>query len=217
MDRTPELMMSDAFAAVPLADQQRLLAPGRRHDAVASHAYAASAAYFAELNGHSTLLDRLLYADMKAYLVELLMKQDQMSMAASIESRVPFLDHELVEHVVAMPTRFKVRGLTTKAVLREALRDRIPREILGRRKLGFPVPFGRWAKERFPAVVRDSILGPRARARGLFDPAPLARLVDEHEAGAANHADRLWLLLNLEMWQRIFLDGDEPAAVPGHA
>src|ERR1700720_899539 len=93
---------------------------------------------------HGPALQRLLHADLQTYLVELLMKQDQMSMAASIESRVPFLDHELVEHGGAIADRFKIHGLTTKAVLREALRSRVPREILRRRKLGFPVPFGRW-------------------------------------------------------------------------
>ena len=113
------------------------------------------------------------HADLQTYLVELLMKQDQMSMAASIESRVPFLDHELVEHVVRTPVRFKIRGLTTKAILREALRDRVPREILHRRKLGFPVPFGRWARERFAPLIRDTILGPRALgARDVRTPSP---------------------------------------------
>ena len=160
---------------------------------------------------------RMSHADLQTYLVELLMKQDQMSMAASIESRVPFLDHELVEHVVRMPDRFKVRGLTTKAVLREALRDRVPREILHRRKLGFPVPFGRWAREQFATSVRSTVVGPRALARGLFDRSALERLVAEHESGAVNHADRLWLLLNLELWQRVYLDGEEPEALPASA
>jgi asparagine synthase (glutamine-hydrolysing) len=158
-------------------------------------------------------LDRMSHADLQTYLVELLMKQDQMSMAASIESRVPFLDHELVEHVVRTPAQFKIRGLTTKAILREALRDRVPREILQRRKLGFPVPFGRWARERFAPFIRTTILGPRALARGMFAREPLERLVSEHAAGTANHADRLWVLLNLEIWQRIFLDGEDPATV----
>jgi len=158
-------------------------------------------------------LDRMSHADLQTYLVELLMKQDQMSMAASIESRVPFLDHELVEHVVRTQAQYKIRGLTTKAILREALRDRVPSEILRRRKLGFPVPFGRWARERFAPLIRDTILGPRALARGMFAREPLERLVAEHEAGIANHADRLWLLLNLEIWQRIFLDGEDPATV----
>ena len=158
-------------------------------------------------------LERMSHADLQTYLVELLMKQDQMSMAASIESRVPFLDHELVEHVVRTPVEFKIRGLTTKAVLREALRDCVPRDILRRRKLGFPVPFGRWARRRFAPLVRNAVLGPRTLARGLFAREPLERLVAEHEAGTANHADRLWLLLNLEIWQRIFLDGEDPATV----
>jgi asparagine synthase (glutamine-hydrolysing) len=156
-------------------------------------------------------------ADLQTYVVELLMKQDQMSMAASIESRVPFLDHELVEHVVRMPSRFKIRGWKAKAVLRKALEHRVPRPILTRRKLGFPVPFGRWARERFADSLRATILGPRAMARGLFDRRPLEALVAEHEAGAANHADRLWLLLNLELWQRIFLDGEDPASVSAGA
>ena len=160
---------------------------------------------------------RMSHADLQTYLVELLMKQDQMSMAASIESRVPFLDHELVEHVVRTPDRFKVRGLTTKAVLREALRDRVPREILHRRKLGFPVPFGRWAREQFAASIRSTIVGPRALARGLFEGSALKRLVAEHESGAANHADRLWLLLNLELWQRVYLDGEGPNELPASA
>ena len=92
----------------------------------------------------TSLLDRLLYTDTATYLHELLMKQDQMSMAASIESRVPFLDHKLVEFAAALPSRAKLRGLTTKWILREAMRDRLPREILTRPKMGFPVPLAKW-------------------------------------------------------------------------
>jgi asparagine synthase (glutamine-hydrolysing) len=167
--------------------------------------------------GPGSTLDRMSRADLQTYVVELLMKQDQMSMAASIESRVPFLDHELVEHVVRMPSRFKIRGWKAKAVLRKALEHRVPRPILTRRKLGFPVPFGRWAREGFADSLRATILGPRAMARGLFDRRPLEALAAQHEAGAANHADRLWLLLNLELWQRIFLDGEDPASVSAGA
>jgi asparagine synthase (glutamine-hydrolysing) len=168
--------------------------------------------YFEETPGST--LDRMSHVDLQTYLVELLMKQDQMSMAASVESRVPFLDHRLVEHVVRTPDRFKIHGLTTKVLLREALRDRIPKEILRRRKLGFPVPFGRWAREQFAPLVRATLLSPQARARGILDARVVERFVAEHEAGVANHSDRLWILLNLEMWQRIFLDGEDPAAVP---
>ena len=195
------------FAVFPEPWRRALVADRRLADA--TDPYREQMRYFAEAPGST--LERMSHADLQTYLVELLMKQDQMSMAASVESRVPFLDHQLVEHVVRMPVEFKVRGITTKVVLREALRKRIPREILRRRKLGFPVPLGRWARERYAPLIRETILGPRALARGMFERPVLERLVTEHESGAANHTDRLWLLLNLEMWHRIFIDGEDPA------
>ncbi|MGZ4201761.1 MAG: asparagine synthetase B family protein, partial [Thermoleophilaceae bacterium] len=161
--------------------------------------------------GAGTSLERMSRADLQTFVVELLMKQDQMSMAASIESRVPFLDHALVEHVAAMPGRFRLRGLRTKAVLRDAARDLVPGEILRRRKMGFPVPVGRWLRGPSWPLVEELVLGERALARGLFEPAALRRLANEHRSGAARHGERLWLLANLELWQRIFIDGERPA------
>jgi asparagine synthase (glutamine-hydrolysing) len=152
-------------------------------------------------------------ADLQTYLVRLLMKQDKMSMAASIESRVPYLDPALVEHVVGLPARLKLRGFTTKAVLREALKTLVPPEILARRKMGFPVPVGRWLRTRFWPMVEEFVLGPRTLERGLFDPAVLRLLADEHRREGAEHGDRLWLLITLEIWQRVFVDGEEAAAV----
>ncbi len=167
--------------------------------------------------GHGGMLERMSAADLQTYLVELLMKQDQMSMAASIESRVPFLDHTLVEHVVRMPAALKLRGWQTKAVLRAALEHVVPRPILTRRKMGFPVPVGRWLRGPFWPVVEEFVLGPRAMARGLFDAARLRQLAGEHRAGIANHGDRLWLLVNLEIWHRVFVDGEDAAAVTAAA
>jgi asparagine synthase (glutamine-hydrolysing) len=197
------------FAVFPESWRRALMVDQRLLEA--TDPYREQMRCFAEAPGST--LERMSHADLQTYLVELLMKQDQMSMAASVESRVPFLDHRLVEHVVRMPVEFKVHGITTKVVLREALRKRIPREILRRRKLGFPVPLGRWARERHAPLIRETILGPRALARGIFERRVLERLVTEHESGAANHTDRLWLLLNLEMWHRIFIDGEDLAAV----
>jgi asparagine synthase (glutamine-hydrolysing) len=154
-------------------------------------------------------LDRMSHADLQTYLVELLMKQDQMSMAASLESRVPFLDHELVERVVAIPSRFKLKGFTTKAVLREALKDLVPAPILSRKKMGFPVPIGRWLREKYWPLVQELVLSPRALSRGHFRPEAITRLANEHRDGKADHGDRLWLLLNLELWQRRFLEGEK--------
>jgi len=153
------------------------------------------------------------HADLQTYLVELLMKQDQMSMAASVESRVPYLDHELVEHIVSIPSQFKLRGWQTKVVLREALRGLVPREILTRKKMGFPVPIGRWFRGPFWPIVQEFVLGPRALERGLFHPGFLRRLVEEHRSGIREHGDRLWLLVNLELWQRIFLDGEDISTI----
>jgi asparagine synthase (glutamine-hydrolysing) len=140
--------------------------------------------------------------------VELLMKQDQMSMAASIESRVPFLDHHLVEFAAQLPPRMKLRGLTTKWILREAVKDLLPRSILTRPKMGFPVPFGAWLRGTGADLARDVLLDTRARQRGVTDPAAVADLIDRHAAGAADGADALWSLMNLELWYRTFIDGD---------
>jgi asparagine synthase (glutamine-hydrolysing) len=173
--------------------------------------YAVQLQCYADAEG--SILDRLSRTDLQTYLHELLMKQDQMSMAASIESRVPFLDDRLVEHVAALPSDLKVRMWQTKAIFREAVRDLIPPDILARKKMGFPVPVGRWLREGFWPVVQEFVLSPRATSRGLFDRASLARMADEHRAGRGRHGDRLWLLVNLEIWQRIFCEGEDPAAV----
>jgi len=158
-------------------------------------------------------LDRMGRLDLQTYLLELLMKQDQMSMAASIESRVPFLDDHVVDYVAALPGHFKVRGWQTKAVLRAAVADLIPPAILARPKMGFPVPFGGWLRGAFTSVVDEFLLGGRARARRLFNPDAVRQLAAEHRSGSRAHGDRLWLLVNLEMWQRIFLDGEPPEDV----
>jgi asparagine synthase (glutamine-hydrolysing) len=214
MDRTPEAMFLDNFAAVPLADQHVLLAPSQRAGATPSRAYAASMAYFNGLNGHSSLLDRLLYTDIKTYLVELLMKQDQMSMATSVESRVPFLDHKLVEFAAALPDRWKLSGWTTKRILRESMKGVLPDSILNRPKMGFPVPFARWTQGRWNIVVRDILLDRRARERGLFDASAVARLLEDHAAGRTQGGDRIWTLLNVELWYRTFIDKEGIQTLP---
>ncbi|MBV9240785.1 MAG: asparagine synthase (glutamine-hydrolyzing) [Acidobacteria bacterium] len=153
------------------------------------------------------VLDKLLYADTKTYLHELLMKQDQMSMAASIESRVPFLDHKLAEFTARMPRSMKLRRGTTKWVLREAMKDILPAEIVDRPKMGFPVPLGRWLRGEFKKVVDEYVLSTRARERGIFDEQYVRQLVSEHNAGQ-DHDERLWALINFEIWQRTFVDGE---------
>ncbi len=208
LESGPRALFCENFSVFPTAVQRQLLADPTRLDLRDPHADALR--YFADAPGGT--LDRMSHADLQTYLVELLMKQDQMSMAASVESRVPFLDHEFVEYVAAMPGRFKLRGWQTKAVLREALRDVVPPAVLTRKKMGFPVPVGRWLRGPFWPVVQEFVLGSRALQRGLFEPDAVRRLAEQHRAGVAEHGDRLWLLTNLEIWQRVFLDGED---VPG--
>ncbi len=201
----PRGLFFENFAVFPTWMQRDLWADGARF--AGTDPYAEALRLYGE--GPGGRLERMGRADMQTYLVELLMKQDQMSMAASVESRVPFLDHEFVEHVSAMPGHFKVRGWRTKAALREAVRELVPRAILTRPKMGFPVPVGRWLRGRFWPLVEEFVLGHRALERGFFNPVALERLAMEHRQGLREHGDRLWLLVNLELWQRVFLDGDD--------
>ena len=129
-------------------------------------------------------------------------------MAASIESRVPFLDHKLVEFSTALPDRMKLRGWTTKYVLREAMKTLLPETILNRPKMGFPVPLSRWFRAEFSTLLDEYVVGQRTLARGLFQADFLHRIVQEHATGKADHMERLWTLVNFEMWQRQFLDGE---------
>jgi asparagine synthase (glutamine-hydrolysing) len=215
MSRTPEAMFFDNFAAMGLQRQGALLAPSFAELATPERAYGASRMFFDAPNGQSTTLDRLLYTDMKTYLVELLMKQDQMSMAASIESRVPFLDHQLVEFAAGLPGRMKLRGLTTKWILREAVRDILPPAILTRKKMGFPVPFGDWIQGKWNDVARDVLLDTRSRQRGIIDAGAVGRLLNAQAAGISDGADAVWSLLNLELWYRTHIDGDGVQTLPG--
>jgi asparagine synthase (glutamine-hydrolysing) len=143
-----------------------------------------------------------------------------MSMAASIESRVPFLDHKLVEFAAGLPDRWKLSGWTTKRVLRESMKGLIPESILKRPKMGFPVPFASWTRGAWKGVARDVLLDRRARERGVIDPAAVDRLLTAHAAGRIDGADRIWSLLNLELWHRTFIDKEgvqtlSEAAGPG--
>ncbi len=206
-----ESLYFDNFAVFGKLRQAALLSPALRERVGLEDPYAAAKLAMREADAHS-LLDRLLYADVRTYMHELLMKQDQMSMAASIESRVPFLDHPLAEFVAGLPERMKLRGLTTKYILRRAMAGLLPEKILSRPKMGFPVPFGAWVAGPHGAVLDEFVLGERARARGLFDAAEVRRLVTEHRGGA-NHGERMWSLVNLELWQRIFLEGEDPDSI----
>jgi asparagine synthase (glutamine-hydrolysing) len=197
----------DNFAVFTRAMQHRLFTPEAKEQIGYSNPYAIARNLLAEADAKK-LLDRLLYADTKTYLHELLMKQDQMSMAASIESRVPFLDHKLVEFTAKLPTRLKLKGWTTKYILRESMKGILPEPILTRGKMGFPVPVGSWFRNEFRYIIDEYVLSERVQSRGLFNPDFVREIVSRHNSGAENHEERLWALVNFEIWQRQFIDGE---------
>ena len=203
----------DNFAVFSRACQADLLRPPVREQLNGTDPYAAFHTALERFPNDRPLLDSLLYADTSTYLHELLMKQDQMSMAASIESRVPFLDHPLAEFSSRLPQRLKLDGLTTKAVLRRAMKGVLPASILARKKMGFPVPVGAWFRGEFGHLLDEFVLGPRSQARGIFEPETTRRLVSAHRSGEPGHDEQLWALLNFEIWQRVFLDREPPEAV----
>jgi asparagine synthase (glutamine-hydrolysing) len=196
----------DNFSVYSPEQQRALFTPQTQAALGEADPYATALAYIAASDAEH-LLDQLLAADMKSYLHELLMKQDQMSMAASIESRVPFLDHQLIEFATHLPVDLKLRGTTTKYILRAAMKGVLPDEILTRKKMGFPVPVGAWFRGPFKQIVDEYVLSERALRRGIFNSAYVRELTARHLAGE-NHAERLWMLVNFELWQRRFFDGE---------
>ncbi len=156
---------------------------------------------------NAPLLPRMLYADQKTYLVELLMKQDQMSMAASIESRVPFLDHQFAEFAMSVPDNLKIRGAQQKYVLKKAVEDLLPREIVYRKKMGFPTPLRQWLMDSRAAPLL-ALLGARdGLLAGYVNRGELDSLLARHRSGLIDATDRIWRLLNLQIWGDVFLTG----------
>ncbi len=146
---------------------------------------------------------RLLYADLKLWLPDnLLLRGDQMTMAASIEERVPFLDHKMVELAAGIPGSLLTRGFRTKALLKRALKPYLDQETLRRRKVGFAVPAGVWFRKSLRPMIADLLLSPEALARGYFNRRAIEQFVREHLDGARDRQKQLWALLNFELWQR---------------
>jgi asparagine synthase (glutamine-hydrolysing) len=206
-----ESIYFDNFAVFSRSDQDQLLTHETIDRMGGINPYAGVGRVLLDTDAES-LLDRLLYADIKTYLHELLMKQDQMSMAASVESRVPFLDHKLVEFTSALPERLKLNRWTTKYVLRESMKGILPDQILRRPKMGFPVPIGSWFRGQYARVLEEYVLSSRAIERGIFNHQFVRTLVNQHQRGEANHSERLWSLVNMEIWLRRFIDEDKMSA-----
>jgi asparagine synthase (glutamine-hydrolysing) len=155
-----------------------------------------------------TPLEKVQYLDIKTYLPSLLDNEDRLSMAFSLESRVPILDHEIAEFSSKIPSKYKIDGLTLKNVPRKAAKGLIPDDVINHKKMGFPVPLASWLRDGLGDYARDVLLGVDAKKRGIFDMQYVELLLDEHSLGIADHSEKIWCLLNFELWNRVFIDSD---------
>ena len=152
-------------------------------------------------------LNRMMIVDAETQLPDdLLMLTDKMSMATSLECRVPLLDHELVEFAARIPENVKIRGGHLKHVMKKALANMLPPDILDRKKRGFGTPMGAWLKKDLKPLLTRMLDEPTVMKRGLFDYGVVRSLVNDHEANRIDGTDQLLSLLNLEIWSRIYLD-----------
>lgn len=164
--------------------------------------------YFKQVEGLDSL-SQLLYVHMKTSLAgDLLVKIDRMSMANSLEIRCPFLDQNVIEAVTRFPSELKLRGLTTKYILKKAVAGLVPPEIIRRKKHGFSIPLGKWFRNELKSYVKDLLLSPRALARGYFKEQALRGLIELHQTGKKDFGHQLFALITLELWHRIFLEGE---------
>jgi len=200
------LYLDNFFSAFNQNDQKELLTDDFAEQLEAGAAYRNVLRYWENSSGE--ILQRLLYTDIKTYLVELLMKQDNMSMAASIESRVPFLDHVLVEWAMRVPATIQIHGAAGKRILKKAMEDLLPLSIIYRKKLGFPTPWSGWLTGASLDEIESLLLSPRSIDRGFFKRSAIEKLFREHRSRYCDHYDRIWRLLNLELWHRICLEGE---------
>jgi asparagine synthase (glutamine-hydrolysing) len=162
--------------------------------------------WFTRANG-TGIVDAALEADIMTYLPnDLLVKVDIATMAVSLEARSPFLDHHVIEFAASLPEKLKLRGLTTKYLLKRVLRKLLPAENLERRKMGFGVPIGHWFRGKLQPFLRETILSEKALNRGLFRPQEINRLVELHTRSERDYSPQLWTLLMLELWFNEFID-----------
>ena len=162
--------------------------------------------WFAKANG-AGIVDASLLTDTMTYLPnDLLVKMDIASMTVSLEARSPFLDHHLMEFAASLPERLKLRGMTTKYLLKRILKKFVPEENLTRAKMGFGIPIGHWFRTNMQTFLRETLLSEKALARGLFNRDKVRQMIDQHVERKVDHDQRLWSLLMLELWFERFID-----------
>ena len=136
---------------------------------------------------------------------DILVKVDRMSMANSLEARVPFLDHRFVEFAATIPSQLRLKGRQTKHILKMSLQNELPQAILERGKEGFSIPIKNWIKNELKPMMLESLSEKNVKEKGYFDPQFVNRLVDEHVKGKENHSHRLWALMVFHIWYDLYM------------
>ncbi len=166
-----------------------------------------------ELVGKSdakNVIERMQYADINYYLAEdILTKVDRAAMSVSLETRAPFLDPRVGQFAASIPVEFKLKGKSGKVILKEAMKDLLPHDILHRPKKGFGIPIAEWLKGRLNPLMHEMLDEKRVKEQGLFDAPYVERLISEHESGKASHHKELWTLLVFQLWYGRFLNASE--------
>jgi len=167
---------------------------------------------------HTDALDmteKAIYVDIMTYLPgDLLVKMDIASAAVSLESRSPYLDYKMLEFAARLPVDYKLGDNVPKYILKKALSGLLPDDVLYRRKMGFGVPLGRWLRQELKEYAYQVLLDRVSIGRGYFNLAYVQALLDDHLVGRGDHSGRIWALLNLELWHRMFIDQIPPGTAP---
>ena len=195
--RDPRDRLPRWLGALSLVERDRLLRPGvpRRRPDPRPFLW----------NAGRSSLQRVLYFDQTSWLPDnLLERGDRITMAASIEARMPFMDTELTALAARLPDSWRIRGFTQKHILRRMMAGTLPKEILGRRKAGFRIPINEWFRGPMRSFVRDHVMGPASLTRELFNGREVERVLTQHENGRRNHEELIWTLVNLELFQKRF-------------
>jgi asparagine synthase (glutamine-hydrolysing) len=193
------------FGSFTPEEQGHLLTPDVRHRSSAD-IYRDARLMWEECDS-TDVVERMQSIDTQLYLAEdILTKVDRASMAVSLEVRAPFLDPRVAEFAASLPANYKLRGRTTKYILKRAIQDSLPPFVIRRGKKGFGVPVAEWLKENLRPLARDLLSPDRVRRAGVFNADYVTRLQDEHERGIANHRKLLWTLLMFELWHESFIE-----------
>jgi asparagine synthase (glutamine-hydrolysing) len=210
--RDPQGRYLDSVTLYHRDEREALLSADLRRQLDGWNAESVFGEPFARL-GHLPFAAQMMAFDFETYLPEdCLTKVDRMSMAHSIESRVPLLDHLVVEFAASLPASMKIQGDRRKHLLKQLAYRLVPRQILDRPKQGFGVPIGHWFRGSLRDVFGDVLGSPLARQRGYFNGAFIDRVLQEHLSGRRDHSLRLWQLLVFELWHRQYVDATAIAA-----